>query len=367
MGTGNLTTMDNITDNFTNSDNTTESYQPSLETEAVIIIKTILLPMICSLGIAGTVLTLIVLSRKNMRTSTNCYLTALSVADLLFLVILATSLLQGEFVPYSTEFYHFIIYITYAAVFMQVFLLASIWITVILAVERFIAICKPFLAATMCTLTKARIIICVIFALALITRLSHFWEDQATKVFNTETNTSFFYITGTELSTNEQYIKWQPWIIDVVISSLLPFILLVVLNTRLIWEVRKSTKYLQSNQMLSGSSSAAQREEIQVSIMLISVIVVFLLCQLPYVLYTAVQSLVNKYDRQPHIILFRFVTILLLALKSAINFLLYCGFSEKFRAALKKALHLDVCLRRLKGEGMHPPSISAFSTKETDL
>lgn len=48
------------------------------------------LPFICVFGIVGILLTVIVLSQKNMTTSTNCYLLALSIADLLFLVMLIT-------------------------------------------------------------------------------------------------------------------------------------------------------------------------------------------------------------------------------------------------------------------------------------
>jgi hypothetical protein len=48
------------------------------------------LPVICVFGIVGILLTVIVLSQKDMMTSTNCYLLALSVADLLFLVMLIT-------------------------------------------------------------------------------------------------------------------------------------------------------------------------------------------------------------------------------------------------------------------------------------
>ena len=47
------------------------------------------LPVICVFGVLGILLTLIVLSRKTMRTSTNCYLMALSIADLVFLALLA--------------------------------------------------------------------------------------------------------------------------------------------------------------------------------------------------------------------------------------------------------------------------------------
>ena len=374
--------------NGTLLDNETDAFGPQPQNQydaVVLVIKRIVLPFICTVGVSGIFLTLIVLSRRNMRTSTNCYLMALSSADMMFLLILATSLLDHQFVPHSPSFYLFIIYITYAAIFMQIFLLASIWLTVLLALERYVAICKPFLAERLCSVGKARAAIILVYILAFICRLSHFWEEQVHSFYDPTKNTTIYYISGSDLSTNEHYIQWQPWIVDSIISSILPFIMLVLLNTRLIWEVRKSSKYLRSHQLLppvhstsssaqnsasNSSSSSVQREELQVTIMLISVIMVFLLCQLPYVFYTAVQSTVNKYTWQPHYLLLRFVTIMLLALKSAINFVLYCCFSEKFRNALRRVLCLDRCSWRKMGRNYKArASISALSTttKETFL
>ena len=63
-----------------------------------------------------------------------------------------------------------------------------------------------------------------------------------------------YYMMPTELSQNDHYITLYPWIVDGVICSILPFILLVVLNARLIWEVRKSTQYIQVEQILIVSS-----------------------------------------------------------------------------------------------------------------
>ena len=63
-----------------------------------------------------------------------------------------------------------------------------------------------------------------------------------------------YYMMPTELSQNDHYITLYPWIVDGVVCSILPFLLLVVLNARLIWEVRKSTQYIQVEQILIVSS-----------------------------------------------------------------------------------------------------------------
>lgn len=49
-------------------------------------IPSVLLPLVVTVGIMGNVVTVIVMTRKRMKSSTNTYLTALAVSDLLFLI-----------------------------------------------------------------------------------------------------------------------------------------------------------------------------------------------------------------------------------------------------------------------------------------
>ena len=332
----------------------------------------IVLPVICACGILGIILTVIVLSRKNMTTSTNCYLMALAVADLLFLVLLATILMNQVGLPHSQAAYYFQIYVAYAVILMNICLIASSWLTVMLAIERYVAICQPFLAARFCSVTKARVFIVTIFVFAVLCRLANFWENRITSSYDTSTNRTVVYHEATELSYDSVYTTVYPWVVDGVLASIVPFLLLLILNVRLIWEVRKSTQYIQRNLMVAGSAnSAVQREELQITIMLISVIIVFFLCQAPYVIYTATTS-INKFAIMgSNIMLFRAVTTLLLVLKSAVNFILYCWFSEKFWATLKKIFCMDQCLLMHKSHNsqnsnyLHLRRFSSCATRES--
>ena len=317
------------------------------------IIQRIILPIICCMGIVGIILTLIVLSRKTMHTSTNCYLMALASTDLLFLLILATHLQEHQFVVFSKHYYHFIIYVTYSGILMQMFLFASVWLTVMLAVERFIGICKPFLASAFCTVQKAGITIFIVYLIAVVCRSPNFWENKVKTITHSSLNHSLTYIEGSALSTDGHYIVLYPWVVDGILTSILPFLILVYLNSRLVWEVRKSTQYLQRNQMLSppacsdsnGGNSRVEREELQVTIMLISVIVVFFICQAPYVIYTALVS-INKYLLySDNLRNFRYVAILMLSLKSSVNFVLYCWFSEKFVVTFRRIFEIRLMFK----------------------
>ena len=337
--------MDTFIDNATEAIYQDHDQQPNTDSarSTQLAMNRFILPILCVFGIIGIILTVIVLSKKNMCTSTNCYLMALAIADLLFLIILATTLVENQFAPDSKAIYMYQIYITYVVIFLDIFLMASVWMTVMLAVERYIAICHPFVATRMCTITKARIIIPIIFFLMLLFRMSHFWEHKVVSFYDPSINTTLYYVQATDLSVNKVYLTISHVVVNAILTSALPFLLLTILNILLIREVRKSTEYFKRNMMVSqNSTSVVQREELQITIMLISVIIVFFICQAPYVTYTAVASIAN-FGATNQTLLFRSVAIILLTIKSSVNFILYCWFSEKFWATLKRSFCLEKC------------------------
>lgn len=243
-----------------------------------------IVPTICSFGIGGIILTVIVLSRKHMSTSTNIYLMALAISDLLYLLKYASKRIGERIIE---DFYknvttenaeqNFIIYDRYISHTMQIFLLSSIWLTVVLAIERWVAICQPFLASKFCTVFRSRLLTVLIFLFATLCRLTSFFDYKVVKHVDRFTDKVVVYGENTKFAETYFYLKIYPWIIDVFISSLIPFFLLLALNVKLILEVRKSTRYLQKN--LGTTNHRVQKEELQITVMLISVIVVFFVCQ----------------------------------------------------------------------------------------
>ena len=312
------------------------------------VIRDVILPVICACGIVGIVLTVIVLTRKNMSTSTNCYLIGLSVSDCLFLLLLFCMSVaeRGPMEKGSRAFYVFQVVATYMQILMNVCLLASIWTTVILAVERYFAICQPFMVGRLPSVRRARQILILNFFICCILRLPSFFAYRVSLHDDVSTNQTWVYILPSEFSTHYAYSYVYPWIVDVTIMSVVPFVLLATLNICLMLQVRKSNRYIQSNLINSeargGGGSSVQREELQIAGMLISVIVVFFICQGPYVFYTAAISTHLLMTHNPQTMLyFLYTAQLLLTLKSALNFALYCWFSEKFWLTLKRL----VCVR----------------------
>ncbi|XP_054085954.1 G-protein coupled receptor dmsr-1-like [Zeugodacus cucurbitae] len=104
--------------------------------------------IVCILGTVANTLNIIVLTRKEMRSPTNAILTGLAVADLAVMI---------EYIPYTTHdyilaerltreqrlSYSWACFIKFHSIFAQVLHTISIWLTITLAVWRYIAVGYP--------------------------------------------------------------------------------------------------------------------------------------------------------------------------------------------------------------------------------
>ncbi|XP_054856250.1 thyrotropin-releasing hormone receptor-like [Eublepharis macularius] len=118
---------------------------------------------VCGVGIVGNAMVvLVVTTTRDMRTPTNCYLVSLAVADLMVLV--AAGLPNVTESLMGTWIYGYIgcLSITY---FQYLGINVSSCSITAFTVERYIAICHPMKAQTMCTVSRAKRIIAFLWSL----------------------------------------------------------------------------------------------------------------------------------------------------------------------------------------------------------
>eukprot|EP00061_Rhincodon_typus_P017158 g45729.t1 len=121
-----------------------------------------LILLVCGVGIVGNMLVVfVVLSTKHMRTPTNCYLVSLAVADLV--VLMAAGLPNITNTIYGSWVYGYmgclsITYLQYLGINVS-----SCSITAF-TIERYIAICHPMKAQFICTTSRAKKIILLVWA-----------------------------------------------------------------------------------------------------------------------------------------------------------------------------------------------------------
>lgn len=104
---------------------------------------------VCIFGSIANILNIVVLTRREMRSPTNAILTGLAIADLLVMIDYIPFVLLENILPhmhYSREkllAYSSAWYIFFHSIFAQICHTISIWLTVTLAVWRYIAVAYP--------------------------------------------------------------------------------------------------------------------------------------------------------------------------------------------------------------------------------
>lgn len=118
-----------------------------------------IMPIFVVITMVANTLIILVLSKKHMRTPTNTVLMAMALCDMLTLVFPAPWFCYlYTFGNYRKPLHH--LAACYAYRFMheiipQYFHTASIWLTLALAVQRYIYVCHPPLARTWCTMERS--------------------------------------------------------------------------------------------------------------------------------------------------------------------------------------------------------------------
>ncbi|KAM7356652.1 G-protein coupled receptor dmsr-1-like [Cochliomyia hominivorax] len=125
---------------------------------------------VCVLGTLANTLNIIVLTRREMRTPTNAILTGLAVADLAVML---------EYIPYAMHDYilterwpreqqlnyTWACYIKFHAIYAQLLHTISIWLTVMLAVWRYLAVTYPQVSREWCGMRNTVLTIILAYVL----------------------------------------------------------------------------------------------------------------------------------------------------------------------------------------------------------
>ncbi|XP_002730943.2 thyrotropin-releasing hormone receptor [Saccoglossus kowalevskii] len=274
-----------------------------------------------------------------MRTPTNCYLVSLAIADSLVLIVACLPsnvelFLPSNIWPYGNIGCKLSIYLQYVAINVS-----SLSITAF-TIERYIAICHPMRAQTICTVSRAKKIIAAlwIFAilycvpwlffvetkpLTLITGRQAEWcmysKDRSTEIY------TFMYM----VDLCAFYVT--PAILSVVLYGLIAKILFT--NTVPQNATRNSFRHKHKNGVgkKEGRRKTTNSRK-QVIKMLVVVVVLFLTLWAPYRILVVYNSVVDKPDEYSNAWYIAFSKWCIF-LNSAINPILYNFMSIKFRRA----------------------------------
>ncbi|XP_050404494.1 nociceptin receptor [Patella vulgata] len=279
----------------------------------------ILYPCICFPGLLGNILTIIVLSQTNMRTSTNAFLSALAVADgiklindiLYFLVIVfykTDTTIGNRAYGYLYPYAHFI---------FNMSVCVSSWLTVSVAVERYILVCHPTRARNVCSRKRAVYTCIAVYVVMTALALPSALRYRTIWCLDPETNVSMIHVMLTDMWKNQTFVITYTWAQN-LIRSIIPLIVLVALNMCIIGALRKTRANKRNN------------SRHRVTVMMIMVIVVFMVCITPDAIMSTVFGF--GYHEAGNLVKgVREFTDTLLALNAASNFVIYCLFNKVFK------------------------------------
>ncbi|XP_039978161.1 thyrotropin-releasing hormone receptor b [Xiphias gladius] len=339
------------------------------------VISSVLLFVICALGIVGNVMViLVVLTTKHMRTPTNCYLVSLAVADLMVLTAAGLPTIADSLFG-SWVFGHYgCLCITY---FQYLGINASSCSITAFTIERYIAICHPIKAQFLCTLSRAKKIILFVWAFTSLYCVMWFYlSDIQEVVYDNITVVTCGYRVPRKFYLPVYFFDFGVFfVLPLLLSAVLYGLIARILFLNPLPSDPKDKRNRKKGGLHSGqansksigcknsrhsSSTATSRR--QVTKMLAVVVILFALLWMPYRTLVVINSFLDRAYLDHWFLLFCRICVYL---NSAINPVIYNAMSQKFRAAFRK-----IC--RCAGKGSDKPAAYSMAltysvVKETSM
>uniref|UniRef100_A0A1I8PMA8 G-protein coupled receptors family 1 profile domain-containing protein n=1 Tax=Stomoxys calcitrans TaxID=35570 RepID=A0A1I8PMA8_STOCA len=307
-----------------------------------------IMPFLLVLTVLSNSLIVLILSKKNMSTPTNFVLMGMAIFDMLTVIFPAPGLIYmytfgNHYKPlHPTSLCR--AYIIFVDILPAICHTASIWLTLALAVQRYIYVCHAPMARTWCTIPRVKrctLYIAIAAFLHQSTRmidrsyepLTIEWNGEMVEVCHLETADWVHELIGEDLYFSTFYL------FRVFFVNLLPCVMLVTLNILLFSAMRKA----QERRKLLFSENRKKeckklRESNCTTLMLIVVVSVFLAVEIPIAVVTVmhiVSSLAYQFLDYSIANVFVTATNFALVVSYPINFGIYCGMSRQFRETFK--------------------------------
>ncbi|ESO87457.1 hypothetical protein LOTGIDRAFT_127828 [Lottia gigantea] len=286
--------------------------------------------------VGNSIVILIIILNKKMRTTTNILILNLSVSDIMVGIFcmwvhvgnqISAEWIFGEVVCKVNNF-------------IQVLALTSSVLTLtVISIERYIAIVHPFKPKWSPVITGSIIIADWVLAIAIAT--PHlFVRKQYQQVCSAKWPT---YYIDKDCETSEPG-KIIYYIIEGCIMYFLPIVIMIItytiISVRLL--VRKTPGVV-----ITSTATTQQKAKRKVIKMLIAVLVVFIVCWTPQQVLL-IWDVFREKNPADYVSLLKYVALYVAYFNSAINPILYGGLNENFRKGFSEAFRCILLKRRNK-------------------
>lgn len=306
---------------------------------------------VCLFGFMANMANIIVLTRKNMAvSSTNLILTWLAIADLFTMLdyfpfaVHFYILKDIDLQPLYTRSYGWICFLLFHGSFSIVCHTVAVWLTIALAIFRFLYIWFPTKGSTYCSLQHAKIVIAVIIISTVLMTVPNvvandFGDVNMCKTtFNTTSNLSV-------VTSRDRIYRWEPregssafafnaslnFFVQASLMKIIPCIMLTLLTILLVVAMHRAYKRRMAlKNKGKKEDSDKHNEHNRTTLMLLAVVVLFLITELPQGIMTILNLVVADFYQTTYMPLGDLFDITALC-NNAINFVLYCTMSTQFR------------------------------------
>ncbi|XP_033975891.1 probable G-protein coupled receptor 142 [Trematomus bernacchii] len=273
-------------------------------------------------GVPVNILTAVALSRLASRTKKALYyyllaVTASDILSQLFIIFVGFLL---ETAVFHRDVPMLLLHSVSAAEFAANH--ASIWSTVPLTVDRYVALCHPLLHRQISYPARARKIIGVVLGLSLVSGVPFFWWSDMWRNSNPPT-------------ALDTVLIWT----HVTIIYFLPCSIFLLLNSLIIHKLKVRQRQ-QPCQEEGGSKIASPRLLGKTTAMLLAITSVFSVLWAPRTVVVIYHLYVSSVHRDWRVHLAYDLSNMLAMLNTAVNFFLYCFVSKPFRGAVRDVLLL---------------------------
>lgn len=300
--------------------------------------------------IVTNILVMLVLLRKHMRSPTNIILSAMALADML----------TGLF-PLPTYFYFFTlgnydeyppfdwcyVYKLFSDYLPLIFHTSSIWLTVFLAILRYIYVCHTDTARKFCTLPNVIKATVGIFVVAALTQTTRFIETQFIPITKPSKRNPSETVTTCLLPYSDFIAQDLDLYFNIMIGFRVIFIhfipcsLLLILNALLIRTMRQAQ--LRRRLLLRQNKKSESKKLADsncTTLMLVAVMSLFLVVELPLgvilILFSIQNTLKINIMEQGTLTLLTTLFNTCILVSYPFNFMIYCAMSRQFRETFKR-------------------------------
>ena len=326
----------------TNASNTTEGNSSSTVPCGIFffIIYGPLYGLVCAFGLIGNSLSFAVLHKYTCGNVGTYLLKALALMDNLFLVTAAVVQMYLAMAMYFNL--HEQLEVIYPTVqtfgwpLAHIIQMCTVWMMVLVAGNRYFAVCRPLDAPRLCTKHNVQLEIMVMASAVCVYNIPRFFEYRSVtrNVTTVDENNVTSWAVETEdvgLTSIHLYNILYENVSYCLFVFLLPLLILIFFNVHLMHDLKVAQR---SRKAMTSRSS---NDENNITLVMIIIVIVFTVCQTPatinQILYYINIEDTHSEECTPYKQYYH-VSNLLITMNSSLNFVIYCLFRRQFQHQL---------------------------------